>query len=114
MPSVFGAITKTRVCSSLPLRPLTLPAKERDLWFTPDLKWFSLGFYIRDFLLLDELPYWTTELHLPYKKTLRGYGVCEKWLLSAKGANIAVKQHKGSLWGSKISNIRYISENMPL
>ena len=44
----------------------------------------------------------STSQYNHFRKTFRGYGVCKKWLLSIKGAKIAVEQHKGSLRGSKI------------
>jgi len=43
MPSESGKIAKTKVFYGLPPLPLTLPAKERDLWFTPDLNGLLLA-----------------------------------------------------------------------
>ena len=47
----------------------------------------------------------STSQYNHFRKTFGVYGVCKNWLLRAKGAKIAVEQHKGSLiiW-SKIRN----------
>ena len=53
MPSESGKIAKTKVFYGLPPLPLTLPAEERDLWFTPDLNGLLL---LRQVALVYSLP----------------------------------------------------------
>ena len=53
MPSESGKIAKTKVFYGLPHLPLTLPAKERDLWFTPDFNGLLL---LRQVALVYSLP----------------------------------------------------------
>ena len=53
MPSESGKIAKTKVFYGLPHLPLTLPAKERDLWFTPDFNGLLL---LKQVALVYSLP----------------------------------------------------------
>ena len=52
MPGEGGKIARARICSGLPLSPLTLPARARFMVYSR-FKRFTPGFYIGDFLLLD-------------------------------------------------------------